>query len=620
MQAEVRPSTQSTDLDRTHVASLLADVAAAMRANPVDFARIDELTELLAQPPAQGADMASRIGALVDITWFHNYSSLTPRNGMIAANHAVELAEKLGDASILRRALTIKGVVCNATSDTGMAMECHCEALRLLANLNDAQAEWSVWINLGADFISAALYQNAIQCFERAVEVATLNPMPNLPYAKHDAWSNIGLCFLHMENFPAGIKAMQKAVEGLQEPASPAEFGNRALSEYTHTRLLLSLGQPIEAKLHALLAKSFAEKAKRPGATLAADNAEGLVEVFSGSVDIGITRLTVSLERSKTLKAGYRDTLVALVMAHERANNMEKAVEYQGALMTNTSRAFSENVLFHNKLHLAKLSYVEHQEHQISVVQDRHFEVLRRKSVEKVRLSERVEMLERLAVTAELRDDSTGEHSYRVGRLAMLLAKAAGCDEDLCAHMDLAGRLHDVGKIGVPDSILLKPGPLLPAERALMETHTTVGAELLSKSDMPELQFAEIIARYHHEWWNGEGYPFKLKGEKIPLPARIAAIADVFDALTHQRVYKHAWTDQDAINEIHDKRGTQFDPQLVDLFIPMIHRLRKEHGDLDGFLGQAAKDSSYQLSRAYIAQALGRDRPLSSLPPAPSSQ
>jgi putative two-component system response regulator len=217
-------------------------------------------------------------------------------------------------------------------------------------------------------------------------------------------------------------------------------------------------------------------------------------------------------------------------------------------------------------------------------------------------------MLERLAVTAELRDDSTGEHSYRVGKLASLLAQEFGCDDETCYMIELAARLHDVGKIGVPDAILLKPEKLNDAERQIMRTHTTVGAELLSKSNIPHMQMAEEIARHHHEWWDGSGYPANLSGSGIPLVARITALADVFDALTHKRPYKIAWPLDSALDEIAQLKGTQFDPQLTDLFIVLIGRLRRDHIHIDSFLGQAAHESPFLQARARIWNALHKSQ------------
>ena len=232
--------------------------------------------------------------------------------------------------------------------------------------------------------------------------------------------------------------------------------------------------------------------------------------------------------------------------------------------------------------------------------------MLRGKVAEQELFRARTEILERLAVTAELRDDATGEHSYRVGKLASLLANEYGCDDDTIFMIDLAGRLHDIGKIAVPDAILLKPDKLNAAELQIMRTHTSVGAEILSKSNIPQMQMAEEIARSHHEWWDGNGYPGECMGKSIPLAARITALADVYDALTHKRPYKEAWPVDAAIDEIGALKSRQFDPELTDLFLVLIARLRREYGDLDAFLGKAAQDSPFLQARTKIRNTLLR--------------
>src|SRR5260221_12530246 len=170
--------------------------------------------------------------------------------------------------------------------------------------------------------------------------------------------------------------------------------------------------------------------------------------------------------------------------------------------------------------------------------------------------------------------------------------------------IDLAPRLHDIGKIGVPDAILLKPDKLNEAETQIMRTHSTVGAELLSKSNIPHMQMAEEIARHHHEWWDGSGYPGNVSGSAIPLAARITALADVFDALTHKRPYKVPWPVQAALDEIARLKGVQFDPQLTDHFIVLVGRLRQDHIDVDSYLGQAASNSTFLQARTRIWNAL----------------
>ncbi len=175
----------------------------------------------------------------------------------------------------------------------------------------------------------------------------------------------------------------------------------------------------------------------------------------------------------------------------------------------------------------------------------------------------RVEILERLALAAEYRDDETGEHTKRVGRESARLAAALGLPAREVELIRRAAPLHDVGKIGIPDRILLKPGKLTAEEFERMKGHTTIGAQILSGSRFPLLQMAEQIALGHHENWNGSGYPFGVEGEDIPLPARIVAVVDVFDSLTHERVYKPAWSEPRALDLIEEEIGRKFDPTIA---------------------------------------------------------
>ena len=194
----------------------------------------------------------------------------------------------------------------------------------------------------------------------------------------------------------------------------------------------------------------------------------------------------------------------------------------------------------------------------------------------------RTELIERLVRAAELRDPHTGCHIQRMAKYCEALGKAAGLDVHTRETLSAAAPMHDVGKLGVPDHILLKHGPLTNEERKVMEQHAHVGADILSGSKSELIQMAEEIALTHHEHWDGNGYPNGLKGEQIPITGRICAICDVFDALTSDRPYKEAWPVAKATEEIGRLSGTQFDPQLVMAFfsiLPEIERIRAETSD-----------------------------------------
>jgi putative two-component system response regulator len=178
----------------------------------------------------------------------------------------------------------------------------------------------------------------------------------------------------------------------------------------------------------------------------------------------------------------------------------------------------------------------------------------------------RLDVIERLGMAAEFRDDATGQHTKRVGALSAAIAQHMGMQADAVEVIRRAAPLHDVGKIAVPDRVLLKPGPLDPDERAIMESHAAIGARLLSNSKAPILEVGCEIALGHHERWDGSGYPNRLAGERIPATARIVAVADFFDALTHDRPYRSAVPVDTVLSMVEKDTGTHFDPDVVDAF------------------------------------------------------
>jgi putative two-component system response regulator len=177
------------------------------------------------------------------------------------------------------------------------------------------------------------------------------------------------------------------------------------------------------------------------------------------------------------------------------------------------------------------------------------------------------EIILRLCRAGGYRDHETGEHIIRMARYCELIAEELGFPPETCRFIYSAAQMHDIGKIGIPDAILQKPGALTPEERAIMQEHTLIGESILQGSGSPLIQAAEIIAATHHERWDGKGYPRGLKGESIPISGRIAAVADVFDALTSERHYKPGWPVSAARDELVRNSGTRFDPACIDAFL-----------------------------------------------------
>jgi putative two-component system response regulator len=555
-------------------------------------------------PEADGVALAECLHSIAKYAYVSGHGL----KGLAPSQRAVDLFRRLGLRPSLRKALSIRGALLADTGNLPVAIEVYAEALEVAMELGDPFGEATVCNNLGGALIYAAQYQDAIACLERVEALSQGNE--RLRSVRAAALGNIALACLHMEDYSRGLRAAKDAVELQDNPTTASARLARVLAETHYTRLLLEVDAPEAARQRCEIAKRIAHDSGLERAELLSGMAEGLCEVHSGTVDVGLSRLAKVLERARVLKGTLRDALIAMVKANELAGRTDVALVYLRELMMHTKEVQQENALLHHRLHLEQLERGQAQQPAPSTdaLMARREVKLRDRLVEQVAHQElmksRIEMLERLAVTAELRDDTTGEHSYRVGKLASLLAQEFGCDDDTIFMIDLAARLHDIGKIGIPDGILLKSGRLNEAEMKLMQTHAMIGSEILAQSNVPHMKMAEEIARFHHEHWNGAGYPFGIGESAIPLPARITALADVFDALTHRRPYKEAWTVDSALDAIALLKGRQFDPQLTDLFLALVPRLVREVGDLDAYLGQAARESRFIQARRKISDAL----------------
>ena len=214
------------------------------------------------------------------------------------------------------------------------------------------------------------------------------------------------------------------------------------------------------------------------------------------------------------------------------------------------------------------------QRSQQKIIRDRAHWLERRisEAVSEIRLREH-ETLLRLAKAGEYRDEETGNHVIRMAKYSRIIAEQLGMSQEDCEAIELAAPMHDIGKIGIPDEILRKPGRLSPAETEIMKTHTRIGHEIIKDSPSKYLQMAAVIALSHHEKFNGTGYPDQLGGSDIPLPARIVGVADAYDALTSDRPYKPKWSMEKTLLYLNQQRGKCFDPDCLDAFMSQLDRV-----------------------------------------------
>ena len=382
---------------------------------------------------------------------------------------------------------------------------------------------------------------------------------------------------LHM--FERGARESAKSAEAFGLPRDSAGIFRRLVCETNWLKCAIGLDDNDTARARLKMVRGLADAFRTPRTELNRELADAAYEIHAGDLTIAAAKLLKLLDTSKAMPTLYRDNLVLLVRAYEKAHDHTGVLIYLGKLVEFLAKSQVDNVK--RALDALKVK-VQTPMPGKDDVQDLIAAIQRdgslpRKDVEVPEPMYR-DAFERLAVTAELREDTWGKHAYRVGRLAGLLADELGYGHRFAEEIELAARLHDIGKLGIPDGLLLKPGKLTEAEFTIIQRHTELGAQLLSLCPNPAFRMAETIALGHHEKWDGTGYPHALKGDDIPIAARIAALADVYDALTHVRAYKHAWEHAEAVAEIKKCSGTHFEPRIVDAFVKMVERVRTKYG------------------------------------------
>ena len=297
---------------------------------------------------------------------------------------------------------------------------------------------------------------------------------------------------------------------------------------------------------------------------------KALSDALPGAESVPIVVLTADVTREareRALRAGAKDFLVKPLDATEVVLRVANLLE---------TRALHLSMRAHNE-RLEELLGQRTTAMWSSITQVEEVQ-------EELRLSRR-ETVARLSMAAELRDTETGAHIERMSRYCALLLARAGADEEQSELVRVASVMHDVGKIGIPDAILMKPGPLTPEERLTMQAHAEIGHRILAGSTSPLLEVAATIALTHHEWFDGTGYPQGLTGPTIAKEGRVAAIADVFDALTSDRVFRRAYPIGKAVEMMKEGRGTQFDPELLDVFLDSLDEalgIREEFPEIHG--------------------------------------
>jgi len=299
----------------------------------------------------------------------------------------------------------------------------------------------------------------------------------------------------------------------------------------------------------------------------AASAAEAMAYLHDHQIDLVCTDVnlpeTPGLRPLQQIKKIHPDTLVIL---HTAVGEVATAIASlnDGASSYLVKPVLRDELLFHVR------SVLERQ--RLILERRRYTQQLEETVREQTHLIRKAheETIHRLLSVLAFRDYETGAHIRRTGLFSELLARAAGWDASRAEQIRMAAPMHDLGKIGIADAILRKPGKLNAKEFEIMKTHMLLGAQILEKSDTPVLQLAQEIALSHHEWWNGRGYPHGVSGRAIPESARIVAVVDVYDSLSHDRIYRPAFSSPDILSMMLDGRGTHFDADLLECFLSVL--------------------------------------------------
>jgi putative two-component system response regulator len=314
----------------------------------------------------------------------------------------------------------------------------------------------------------------------------------------------------------------------------------------------------------------------------AADAIEARLKMMRGSFDLLLCDIHLpgesGMELMTSLLSGHEDDVaVVMVTAEDNPATADRAFELGAyGYLVKPYRRGDLLITVSNALHRRQLEQ-QSRAYQRELKQDvitksletEHVRALLRRSEESLERS-RLETVHKLSLAVEMRDQVTGHHLSRMGAYCEEIARRMHLPEEVCDIISLAAQMHDIGKVAIPDRILLKRGPLTEEERAVVETHAEIGKQILQGSESPILTLAESIAWTHHEKVDGSGYPRGLEGEEIPIHGRIAAVADVYDALTRDRPYRQAMPVAEATALMADGRERHFDPEVLDVFMSAV--------------------------------------------------
>jgi HD-GYP domain-containing protein (c-di-GMP phosphodiesterase class II) len=560
------------------------------RVNELDNADSLDLTEVLhylVQLPIS-AHTADSIEALVQLA--RNFlSAARPTDSLEAASHAVRCAIALQDKALRARARRMEGVALTDLGRFAEAMIVNSDQLMLARELKDKKKEMLAISCCGQVCVAMGQLDAAVRYYERALELIEENQWEG---EEAIVRNNLADCALRMRAPEFGLRALSRL------PTAPPQNTRDAIialaSRSTLARLHLLVGDIVSARNLAKDCTSLSIMARDERQTHSTEVTLGLIDVCSGEVAAGLMRINKALDYARCLnQTDIADYLGACIDAQEAAGYPDRALEYLEELVQLKRKAIEGEVVPLPDTDFTELIQVQN---RISPFDDGLLAKVH--SLQTVVL-ERIQRLVEMAINAEIASGHDLYRTFRLGNLAARLAEAIGFTAQRVASLKLGAQLCNIGMIAMPDRILQKADSLSQGEHQILCDHTRFGGELLRKSKLRVLDSACVIAEQHHERYNGTGYPHGLKREEISEEARLVAICDAFDAMTHRRSRNaKSMSAHEALRELHRVAGSQLDGSYVEAFIDLIQNEIPKHRNLDAFLAEGAEDFEYVRARA----------------------
>ena len=527
------------------------------------------------------------------------YLAAQPGEALQGAAHAARIASELEENALLCFALHVQGLALTDLGRFAEAMVTNAKALSIARELQDVWREISSISALGQVCVAMAQWDVAARYYEQARDLSE---------HKHEEFQellnriNLADCFLQLRDAASGLRALGRLPESAQPARRDLIISVGGFN--TLARLHLLRGDVEAARIHAAEASRLSAMAQDQRQAQNLEATLGLIDVLSGSGDSGLSRVERALSHTRRInKTDVPDRLGVCIDAYEAAGRPDEAMGYLEELFELRKKSIEADI--------APVPYegsVEPFSFRTGSSLDEG-ELLVKAQLLRATIEGRLQRFVETAINAEITSGHDLYRTFRVAKLARLLAAESGFDEQRCTSLAVGAQLCNVGMMAIPVRILQKRRGLSAAELLILRDHTQYGAEILRRSKLRILEVASVIAAQHHERYDGSGYPRGLCGEEIGEEARIVAICDSFDAMTHRRPWRESpLSVQAALNEVSRGAASQFDPILACSFVDLVRREFWKHDDFDAFLADGAHEHQYVRDRARIEKLLKNEQ------------